>query len=158
MCNLKGLHHDPAVYGEDANEFRPERFLDGGWEKLPSNAWKPFGTGARACIGRALAEQELLITCALIFQRFVVEMADPNYELRIKQTLTIKPQDFRFKVRRRPGKDRSKSLQPSVEVFHRSRAKQGIYSGRYCWSTTCFGISFYKPGDEHPSSNHGEQR
>ena len=79
--NLKGLHHDPAVWGEDCDEFRPDRFLNGGWERLPPNAWKPFGTGARACIGRYLAEQEIIICMAMVLQRFVVEMADPDYEL-----------------------------------------------------------------------------
>ncbi|KAJ9134022.1 hypothetical protein NKR23_g10415 [Pleurostoma richardsiae] len=120
LCNLRGLHHDPAVWGPDANEFRPERFLNGGWEAMPANAWKPFGTGVRACIGRALAEQEMLITCALIFQRFVVEMADPNYELKMRSTLTIKPADFKIKVRRRPGKDRMVGLAggPAVSAVH----------------------------------------
>lgn len=81
MVNLMGLHHDTAVWGNDAEKFRPERLMNGGWEALPSHAWQPFGTGARACIGRALAEQEMLIAAALIFQRFIVEKADPDYQL-----------------------------------------------------------------------------
>ncbi|KAK0729220.1 cytochrome P450 [Apiosordaria backusii] len=105
VFNLKGLHNDPAVWGPDAAEFKPERFLDGGWEKLPPNSWKPFGTGVRSCIGRYLAEQEVLITMAMVLQRFVIEMADPDYELKIKSTLTIKPDEFYIKARRRPGKD-----------------------------------------------------
>ncbi|VBB72550.1 Putative bifunctional cytchrome P450 E-class, group I:NADPH-P450 reductase [Podospora comata] len=105
VFNLKGLHNDPAVWGSDAAEFRPERFLNGGWERLPPNSWKPFGTGVRSCIGRYLAEQEVLITMAMVLQRFVIEMADPDYELKIKSTLTIKPDEFYIKARRRPGKD-----------------------------------------------------
>jgi cytochrome P450 / NADPH-cytochrome P450 reductase len=81
LCNLNGLHHDPAVWGPDANVFRPERFLNGGWEALPQNAWRPFGTGARSCIGRGLAEQEIIITMAMIMQSFVVEQGDPDYVL-----------------------------------------------------------------------------
>lgn len=79
VTNLAGLHKDPAVWGDDAEEFRPERMLDP--SKVPSDAWKPFGMGIRGCIGRAFAEQEMLINVALILQRFQVEMADPSYEL-----------------------------------------------------------------------------
>jgi len=42
------MHKDPAVYGEDAGEFKPERMEDEAFEKLPKNAWKPFGNGIRA--------------------------------------------------------------------------------------------------------------
>ncbi|KAH9836403.1 cytochrome P450 [Rhodofomes roseus] len=95
---------DPKVWGEDAEEFNPERMLGGKFEALPSNAWQPFGFGMRACIGRAFALQEMLLITALIFQRFDVMMDDPSYELAIKQTLTIKPKDFRIRVA--PRKDR----------------------------------------------------
>jgi cytochrome P450/NADPH-cytochrome P450 reductase len=64
--NLKGLHHDPAVWGDDHNEFRPERFLDGGFQDLPPNSWKPFGNGLRACIGRGFAEQEMILKYVLL--------------------------------------------------------------------------------------------
>lgn len=45
---VKKMHLDPAVYGEDAEEFKPERMLDEPFNKLPKNAWKPFGNGLRA--------------------------------------------------------------------------------------------------------------
>lgn len=102
--NVKGLHHDPAAWGEDHNDFSPERFLDGKFANLPPNSWKPFGNGLRACIGRGFAEQEMLLNTAMILQRFSPEMADPSYELDIKSTLTIKPVGFFMKVKRRPGK------------------------------------------------------
>lgn len=114
------MHHDPKVWGEDADLFRPERLLNGGWEALPQNAFKPFGNGRRACIGRAFAEQEMLMVTALILQRFQAEMVDPSYNLSmikstfmnsnadkpaaLKSTLTVKPKDFKIKVRRRAGK------------------------------------------------------
>jgi cytochrome P450 / NADPH-cytochrome P450 reductase len=102
--NLAGLHHDPAVWGNDHNEFKPERFLDGKFAELPPNSWKPFGNGLRACIGRGFAEQEMILNTAMVLQRFSPEMADPSYELEIKSTLTIKPVGFYMKVRRRAGK------------------------------------------------------
>jgi cytochrome P450/NADPH-cytochrome P450 reductase len=51
ILGIAALHRDPAVWGEDANDFRPERMLDGGFEALPPNSWKPFGNGVRSCIG-----------------------------------------------------------------------------------------------------------
>jgi cytochrome P450/NADPH-cytochrome P450 reductase len=52
------IHRDPKVYGNDADEFRPERMLREAFQKLPQNSWKPFGNGSRACIGRPFAWQE----------------------------------------------------------------------------------------------------
>jgi cytochrome P450 family 13 len=43
------LHHDPELWGDNVDEFHPERFLAS--ETLPEN-WIPFGTGPRECIGR----------------------------------------------------------------------------------------------------------
>lgn len=37
---LPNIHRDPAVYGEDAEAFRPERMLDENFNKLPPNSWK----------------------------------------------------------------------------------------------------------------------
>ncbi|KAK8030062.1 cytochrome P450 oxidoreductase OrdA-like [Apiospora rasikravindrae] len=103
ICNLMKIHTDPKVWGDDANEFVPERMMDGKFEKLPKNAWKPFGTGVRSCIGRAFAWQEALLATAMILQNFNVELADPDYEMKIVQSLTIKPKDFNIKVSLRSG-------------------------------------------------------
>ncbi|KAK7993410.1 hypothetical protein PG989_006791 [Apiospora arundinis] len=103
ICNLMKIHTDPKVWGDDANEFNPERMMDDKFEKLPKNAWKPFGTGVRSCIGRAFAWQEALLAIAMILQNFNVELADPDYEMKIVQSLTIKPKDFNIKVSLRSG-------------------------------------------------------
>jgi cytochrome P450 / NADPH-cytochrome P450 reductase len=94
VCVITKSHRDPKVYGENAIEFQPERMLDENFEKLPNNAWKPFGTGVRACIGRAFAWQEALLVIALLLQNFNLRLDDAKYELRIKQALTIKPKDL----------------------------------------------------------------
>jgi len=43
----------------------------------------------------------LLIALAMLLQRFDPVLEDANYELDIKETLTIKPEGFKIKVRRR---------------------------------------------------------
>lgn len=95
------LHRDPKVWGDDAEAFRPERFAPENAELLPPNAWKPFGTGARACIGRPFAMQEALLVVAMMLQRFDIVLDDPGYQLKIHETLTIKPDGLRIRARAR---------------------------------------------------------
>jgi cytochrome P450/NADPH-cytochrome P450 reductase len=94
ICILPKIHRDPAVYGDDAESFTPERMLDEPFSKLPNNSWKPFGNGMRGCIGRPFAWQEAILTTAMLLQQFNFRFDDPSYQLHIKQTLTIKPKDF----------------------------------------------------------------
>ncbi|KAJ7620489.1 fatty acid hydroxylase [Mycena polygramma] len=90
------MQRDPAVWGDDAEEFRPERMMDGKFEALPPNAWQPFGFGSRACIGRAFAWQEVLLVMASVIQKFDLALVDPSYTLKLKQTLTVKPLGLRI--------------------------------------------------------------
>ncbi|KAB8228368.1 bifunctional cytochrome P450/NADPH--P450 reductase [Aspergillus alliaceus] len=99
------LHRDPKVYGDDADEFKPERMLDKNFENLPQNAWKPFGNGMRGCIGRPFAWQEMMLVVAMLLQSFDFQKDDLNYDLRIKQTLSIKPEGFHMKATLRRGLD-----------------------------------------------------
>lgn len=94
ICLLTKIHRDPAVYGDNAEFFIPERMLDEPFSKLPNNSWKPFGNGMRGCIGRPFAWQEAILTTAMLLQNFNFRFDDPSYQLHIKQTLTIKPKDF----------------------------------------------------------------
>jgi cytochrome P450 / NADPH-cytochrome P450 reductase len=68
-----------------------------------ANQYQPFGNGVRACIGRAFAWQEALMVMAMILQNFDMQLDDPAYQLRIKQTLTIKPKDLFIRVNLREG-------------------------------------------------------
>ncbi|MGF1472214.1 MAG: bifunctional cytochrome P450/NADPH--P450 reductase [Rubrobacteraceae bacterium] len=94
------LHRDPKIWGNNVEEFDPDRFTREAEQNRPANAYKPFGTGQRACIGRHFALQEATLVLGMILQRFEL-INHTNYELEIEQTLTIHPVDFRIKVRPR---------------------------------------------------------
>ena len=97
------LHRDPKVWGRDAEQFNPDHFAPERRAALPPNAYKPFGSGQRACIGRQFALQEATLVLGMVLQRF--ELIDHRgYDLKIKETLTIKPDGLRIKVRPRPGR------------------------------------------------------
>ncbi|KAI1084616.1 cytochrome P450 [Whalleya microplaca] len=100
---VQKAHQDPAVYGDDAQEFKPERMLDEDFNKLPKNAWKPFGNGLRGCIGRPFAWQEAILAMAMLLQNFNFVAHDPTYRLALKQTLTIKPKGFQMRATLRDG-------------------------------------------------------
>lgn len=95
------LHRDPSVWGNDAERFDPDRFSPDNVAKLPPNAWKPFGNGQRACIGRPFAIQEAKLVLAMILQRFDLVEDDPSYQLKVKETLTLKPEGFFIRAKRR---------------------------------------------------------
>jgi cytochrome P450/NADPH-cytochrome P450 reductase len=94
------LHRDRSVWGDDAEEFNPDNFRPERLAALPPNAYRPFGTGLRACIGRQFALQEATLVLGLLLQRF--EFIDHrNYQLHTRSTLTVKPADFWIKLRPR---------------------------------------------------------
>jgi cytochrome P450 len=64
------LHRDKAIWGPDPEKFDPSHFEPDAVKNRPANAYKPFGTGFRACIGRYFALQEATVALAMILQRF----------------------------------------------------------------------------------------
>lgn len=62
------IHRNPAIWGDDAAVFRPERWLDEEYvTKLPTGAWRPFERGPRNCIGQELALLEAkVVLCAVV--------------------------------------------------------------------------------------------
>lgn len=94
------LHRDPAVWGPTPERFDPDRFAPEAASRIPTHAWKPFGNGQRACIGRQFAMQEATLVLAMLLRRF--ELVDfHRYELSVKETLTLKPDGFNIRVRAR---------------------------------------------------------
>jgi unspecific monooxygenase len=91
------LHRDPAVWA-DPEKFDPDRFEPAAVKKRPAQAYKPFGTGERACIGRQFALHEAVLALGTVLQRYDFEV-DPEYELRIVESLTLKPSGFTLRPR-----------------------------------------------------------
>lgn len=84
------LHRDPASWPH-AERFDIDRFLPEAEAAMNPQAYKPFGNGQRACIGRQFALTEAKLALALILQNFKLD--DPHdYRFRIAEALTIKPE------------------------------------------------------------------
>lgn len=118
---LPQLHRDKEAWGEDVEEFRPERFEDP--SKIPHDAFKPFGNGQRACIGMQFALHEAALLLGMILQKF--ELIDhTNYQLKIKQTMTLKPNNFTMRVQLRDKKAMASSVTKPVEHAGLIRSSQ----------------------------------
>ncbi|KAG7402217.1 hypothetical protein PHYBOEH_003476 [Phytophthora boehmeriae] len=83
-----------SVWGEDAAEFIPERFLDSKTGKvldLPAATSSAFGAGPRICVGRRLATMEMKLLIACIVGRYhLVELPGQSVRYKLALSLTMK--------------------------------------------------------------------
>lgn len=94
------LHRDPDVWGADAERFDPDRFDAKAVRARPAHTFKPFGTGARACIGRQFALHEATLVLGLLLRRYELR-PEPAYRLRVAERLTLIPEGLRLHLERR---------------------------------------------------------
>ncbi|MFG3101969.1 cytochrome P450 [Streptomyces sp. NPDC048182] len=94
------LHRDPEVWGPDAERFDPDRFDAKAVRGRAPHTFKPFGTGARACIGRQFALHEATLVLGLLLRRYEL-LPEPEYRLRVVERLTLMPDGLRLRLRRR---------------------------------------------------------
>lgn len=101
-CNAWTVHRDKSVYGEDADEFRPLRWLEEDPEYIRniSNLSFAFGGGARTCLGKNIALLEITKFIPEFFRRFRIDLVDPaRYTYRSVWLVTQSGLDVHLKAR-----------------------------------------------------------
>ncbi len=81
------LHRHPAVW-QDAESFRPERFIEGDVDR---RAFLPFGAGLRQCIGRDFAYVEGVLTLAALAGQVSVEFPEGGGVPDVAPLVTVRP-------------------------------------------------------------------
>lgn len=106
------LHRQP-VWGDNPELFDPDRFTPEAERARPVHAFKPFGTGERACIGRQFALHEATMLLAMLVHRYRLR-DHADYELTVKETLTLKPEGFTLTLAPRTPADRAHAPLPGT--------------------------------------------
>lgn len=83
LTAINNLHFNKSFWGDDVNEFKPERFSPENYEKVPPYAYMPFSRGQRNCIGYKYALNAMKVTLTHFFRNF-------------KASTTLKLEDITF--------------------------------------------------------------
>ncbi|KAJ3560647.1 hypothetical protein NPX13_g9233 [Xylaria arbuscula] len=98
-------HRNTQIFGADADEFRPERWLTSDEDKLAAmnRQWIPFGMGSRTCIGRHISTLEIskLIPHTIHDFDFELSAGGATGKWSTLNYWFVKPQGFEVKVKAR---------------------------------------------------------
>ncbi|KAG0767835.1 hypothetical protein G6F29_004320 [Rhizopus arrhizus] len=78
------------IWGEDAKEFIPERWIDenGKLKREPAAKWTAFHAGPRVCLGQNLATLEALVCIIMILRRYSFKLVE-NQTVTYSVALTL---------------------------------------------------------------------
>jgi cytochrome P450 len=88
LLSIYEIHRHPKLW-ENPEDFRPERFADGG--RKFSSHYFPFGAGPRKCIGNNFAMFEMIMAVHTLVSQIKIE---PQFEnIEITPLITLKPKN-----------------------------------------------------------------
>ncbi|GMR42785.1 hypothetical protein PMAYCL1PPCAC_12980, partial [Pristionchus mayeri] len=91
------FHIDKEIWGEDAEEFKPERWQDPSF-RIPQHAFAAFGGGPRICIGMRLGMMEEKLALAHLLRKWSVAKADTEKELRVHGAIIVTPMEVPVRI------------------------------------------------------------
>jgi cytochrome P450 / NADPH-cytochrome P450 reductase len=102
---LTGALHRQPQWGDNVELFDPDRFAPERSAARPAALFKPFGTGARSCIGRQFALHEATMALARLLHRYRLIDAY-HYVPRWENPTSRRPIGFQLDLLRRTPQDR----------------------------------------------------
>ena len=96
------LHRDKRIFGDDAEEWQPARWLCADVEKIKymDHHLLSFGAGKRTCLGRHIAMLELSKLVPAILMRYEMRLAEPEKEWKIINSWVVRQEGLNVLLRR----------------------------------------------------------
>lgn len=94
------IHHSKDIWGPDADSFVPERWDPARLTDRQKASFIPFSTGPRACVGRNVAEMELLCIAGTVFGNYEFQMEQEG-PLETREGFLRKPLGLKVGLKRR---------------------------------------------------------
>jgi len=96
------IHHDAKVWGDDVEQFKPDRWLKENLTARQNLCFNPFSHGPRACVGQNVARMELSLIIGTAFHRYDFELYQQTLESH--EGFSKKPDECWLGIaRREPG-------------------------------------------------------
>ena len=89
MVLIRMIHRDPRVW-DNPEGFDPGRFLPENRAGRPTQAYMPFGSGRRICVGSSFAMIEAVLLMAMISRRYRFDLV-PGVEIEEDASVTLRP-------------------------------------------------------------------
>ncbi|MCB0949601.1 MAG: cytochrome P450 [Mycobacterium sp.] len=129
---LTGALHRQPEWGDNVELFDPDRFEPALAAARPAALFKPFGTGARSCIGRQFALHEATMAIARLVHRYRL-IDSQHYVLQWDSSLSRRPVGFHLDLIRRTPADRHRATTAeaagSATAGHQSQGVVPIKAG-----------------------------
>ncbi|MCJ1393736.1 hypothetical protein MMC18_006612 [Xylographa bjoerkii] len=96
------IHQNKSIFGEDADSWRPERWLCGRAERTRmEDTLLTFGAGSRVCYGSNFSHLIIYKLIASILLAYDIQLANPNAKWRSEGRWFVVQKDFNVKLRKR---------------------------------------------------------
>ena len=90
VINFFALHRQKHIWGEDADQFNPDRFLPENSTNRHQFSFLPFSSGSRICIGFKYSNISLKIAMIKLIQSFKFKTSMNLEEIRLKSYISLK--------------------------------------------------------------------
>ncbi|KAF1810375.1 cytochrome P450 [Eremomyces bilateralis CBS 781.70] len=94
------IHYSKELWGEDADEFNPNRWLEGDIA-AKEKYWIPFGAGYGSCPGQNVAKIELAKITSTLVKDYNIRQVDEKQEWKWKAYFTVVPHSWPVFIEKR---------------------------------------------------------